>query len=100
MIWYIGGEQGSGVGIDIHRRQVGLVGGSLVSDGRIGRSVMIWCIEGVVGQALVAVYLSWGVLCPLFREMFGVSIRPIAPIRPIGLTATHLLALLHLLALG
>jgi len=47
MIWYIGGEQGSGVGIDIHRRQVGLVGGSLVSDGRIGRSVMIWCIEGV-----------------------------------------------------
>ena len=28
-------------------RQVGLVGGSLVSDGRIGRSVMIWCIEGV-----------------------------------------------------
>ena len=38
---------------------------------------MIWCIEGgsrveeVVGQALVAVYLSWGVLCPPFREMFG-----------------------------
>ena len=27
-------------------RQVGLVGGSLVSDGRGGRSVMIWWIEG------------------------------------------------------
>ena len=36
MIWYIGGEQGRGVGIDIYRRQVGLVGGSLVGDGRIG----------------------------------------------------------------
>ena len=35
---------------------------------------MIWCIEGVeevVGQALAPVYLSWGVLCPPFREVCG-----------------------------
>ena len=35
-----------------------------------------------------------------FGRCSVVSIRPIAPIRPIGLTPTHLLALLHLLALG
>ena len=75
MIWYIGGEQGRGAGIDIHRRQVGLVGDDMVYRGESR-------VEEVVGQALVAVYLAWGVLCPPFREMFGVSIRPIAPIRP------------------
>jgi len=54
---------------------------------------MIWYIgvEEVVGLDLVAVYLSWAVLCPPFREVFGVSIRPIAPIRPIS--PIHLLAL-------